>query len=182
MLFLVLAAVHCSPVISNIVSLDYGQFAGTRHENYTSFTGIPYAQPPTGDLRWRAPRPPKHIAGVQESLPAVSCMQRPPALGMPALAVSEDCLVLNVFVPRHSSHAPVLVYIYGGSFITGSAYSPLNNAANIMDADVAEKPVIVVLNYRLGVFGFLSAPQMPPHSANLGLLDQKLALEWVLPH
>ncbi|MFL6353725.1 MAG: carboxylesterase/lipase family protein [Bryobacteraceae bacterium] len=149
------------------------------------FKGIPFAAPPVGDLRWQPPQPVSPWAGVRKATEfGARCMQgriyedmvfRDPG-------PSEDCLYLNVWTPGSSAEAglPVMVWIYGGGFQAGSASEPRQDGENL-----AKKGVIVVsLNYRLGVFGFFSHPELTkesPHhaSGNYGLLDQVAALEWV---
>jgi len=149
------------------------------------FTGIPYAQPPVGDLRWRAPQPAAAWTGVRKAATFGNrCVQgggfddmvfRDPAQ-------SEDCLYLNVWTPAVSgkSKLPVMVWIYGGGFQGGGSSEPRQDGAAL-----ARKGVVVVsMNYRLGVFGFFSHPELAresPHGAtgNYGLLDQAAALAWV---
>ena len=151
----------------------------------TVFRGIRYAQAPTGDLRWKPPVPPpawKGVQGATEFGPA--CVQQNSASNsiysdvLPQ--VSEDCLFLNVWRPAHASKAPVLVWIHGGALRGMSGSQALDDGSQL-----ARKGVIVVtLNYRLGIFGYLALPQLtaesPQHSSgNYGLLDQLAALHWV---
>jgi para-nitrobenzyl esterase len=150
-----------------------------------SFKGIPFAAPPVGDLRWRPPQPAPPWNGVRKATEfGARCMQgriyedmvfRDPG-------PSEDCLYLNVWTPATSTDTrlPVMVWIYGGGFQAGSASEPRQDGENF-----AKKGVVVVsFNYRLGIFGFFSYPELTkelPHraSGNYGLLDQVAALEWV---
>jgi para-nitrobenzyl esterase len=162
------------------------------------FKGVPFAQPPVNDLRWREPQPVPVWKGIRDATRfSASCIQPPLGTGRflkplaplygaiynpPLLQISEDCLYLNVWTPewppKHPT--PVMVWILGGSNVIGSgAESAYNGAA------LARKGVLVVtINYRLGVFGSLAHPELTresPHhaSGNYGLLDQIAALQWV---
>src|SRR5579864_3432542 len=145
------------------------------------FKGIPYAAPPVGDLRWRAPKAPEHWDGVRMADKfSATCMQRRPAIAPTERQMSEDCLYLNVYTAAKSSkeHRPVMVWIHGGALTSG--------AGSLYDGEaLAKKGVVVVtINYRLGVFGFLAHPDLTKESdrnasGNYGLLDQIAALEWV---
>ena len=149
--------------------------AGTRQ-----FLGIPFARPPVGALRWRAPQPvPPWHATLDATKPGADCPQIVPVVNVET--GSEDCLFLNVFAPRAvpATPRPVMVWIYGGGFTEGGSMddSPANFAAN-------NDTVAVSFNYRLGPLGFLALPALagesPDHSTgNLGLLDQQAALRWV---
>jgi len=144
------------------------------------FLGIPFAQPPVGALRWRAPQPAKPWTGtLQATRTGSSCPQILPVVNV-AIG-SEDCLHLNVFVPKAvpSTPRPVMVWIYGGGFTEGSATddSPANFAA-------AHDTIAVSFNYRLGPLGFLALPALARESADHatgdeGLQDQQAALRWV---
>jgi para-nitrobenzyl esterase len=150
-----------------------------------AFKGIPFATPPVGNLRWRPPQPAQSWTGVRKATEfGARCMQGRIYEDMVFRdsGPSEDCLYLNVWTPTTSADArlPVMVWIYGGGFQAGSASEPRQDGENL-----AKKGVIVVsLNYRLGIFGFFSHPELTresPHhaSGNYGLLDQVAALEWV---
>lgn len=153
------------------------------------FKGVPFAAPPVGDLRWRPPQPPARWNGVRAATTfSDNCMQRqangaafPPYGGdRSATSMSEDCLYLNVYTaaPSVSARQPVMVWIHGGAWTSGSG--PIYQGE-----DLAKKGVVYVsLNYRLGVFGFLAHPELskesPQHaSGNYALLDQIAALKWV---
>ena len=149
------------------------------------FKGIPFAAPPVGDLRWQAPHPVASWSGVKKATEfGPRCMQGPIFSDMifRDKGPSEDCLYLNVWTPAKTpkQKLPVMVWIYGGGFQAGSASEPRQDGENL-----AKKGVIVVsLNYRLGVFGFMAHPELTkesPHhaSGDYGLLDQAAALEWV---
>ncbi|WP_078849163.1 carboxylesterase/lipase family protein [Streptomyces sp. NRRL F-4428] len=162
-----------------VVRTEQGLVRGVSHDAYTTFDGIPYAAPPTGPLRWRAPVPAAAWQGVRDATkPAQRCVQMPVpgADGAGKVAGSEDCLYLNVTVPAAKPAAkkrPVLVWMHGGAFLggSGSDYTAERLAAQ-GDA------VVVTVNYRLGIFGYFGHPGLgaaPP----FGLADQQAALRWV---
>ena len=149
------------------------------------FKGIPFAAPPVGALRWKAPQPVTSWTGVRKATEfGARCMQGRIYNDMVFRdsGPSEDCLYLNVWTPATSSKArlPVMVWIYGGGFGAGAASEPRQDGENL-----AKKGVVVVsFNYRLGVFGFFSHPDLTRESVhhasgNYGLLDQVEALDWV---
>lgn len=146
------------------------------------FRGIPYAAPPVGSLRWHAPQPPASWQGVRKATTfGPACMQ-PPSSGIPASSMSEDCLYLNVWTSdlHPPIAAPVMVFIPGGAFVTGSGSQPAYDGTNL----ALRGAVVVTINYRLGVFGFFAHPDLTaasPHhtSGNYGLLDMMAALRWV---
>ena len=152
-----------------------------------AFLGIPYAAPPLGNLRWRPPQPASNWPGIRSAKQfSPACPQLPSAwwpemAGRERLETSEDCLYLNVWTTNLSSDGdrPVMVWIHGGGNVEGSSQLPPLAPA------LARKGVVVVsIEYRLGVFGFLAHPALtaesPHHSSgNYGLLDQIAALEWV---
>ncbi len=151
-----------------------------------SFKGLPFAQPPIGDLRWREPQPAKEWTGVRNADKfGPTCMQRTSAASdywFRGDGMSEDCLYLNVWTPAKSGgeKLPVLVYIFGGGFQNGSGDEPRYDGENM-----ARKGIVAVsLNYRTNIFGFFVHPELTresPHhaSGNYGLLDQVAALRWV---
>jgi para-nitrobenzyl esterase len=151
-----------------------------------SFKGIPFAQPPVGDLRWREPQPLRKWSGVRTADQfGPRCMQRtgPGAdYWFRSNGMGEDCLYLNVWTPAKSGkeRLPVLVYIYGGGFQNGDGSEPRYDGGSM----AAKGIVAVTLNYRLNIFGYFSHPELTsesPHraSGNYGLLDQAAALRWV---
>jgi para-nitrobenzyl esterase len=164
-----------------VVVTRAGSVSGTGGDIET-FKGIPYAAPPVGPLRWRAPQPAKAWKGVRDATHfGDDCMQRPYVIST-GQKTSEDCLTVSVWTPGHGPGArrPVMVFLYGGGFIGGSAAYPLYDAARL----AANGVVVVGLNYRVGIFGFLAHPALTAESAhkssgNYGLLDQIAALEWV---
>jgi len=150
-----------------------------------AFLGIPFAAPPTGDLRWRAPQPVKPWKGVRKANEfGARCMQRQVFADMIFRdpGPSEDCLTLNVWTAAKDAKAklPVMVWIFGGGFQAGAVSEPRQDGTML-----ARKGVVVVsMNYRLGVFGFFSHPELTAESehkasGNQGLLDQTAALQWV---
>src|SRR5512142_687935 len=170
------AAVRAAPPAP--VMTEYGLVQGAAEDGLTVYRGIPFAQPPVGDLRWRAPRPAAPWTGVR---PAVK-FAPDPYQGDGKGNVSEDCLYLNIWTPAQSADArvPVLVWIYGGGFSFGSTSTPVHNGEHLARKGV----VLVSLNYRVGPFGFLAHPELsaesPQHvSGNYGLLDLVAGLQWV---
>lgn len=158
---------------------------GVQQSGVRIFRGIPFAQPPTGELRWREPRPVKNWQGVRPALDfGPRCMQAVvfDDIRYRSNGVSEDCLYLNVWTPAKSNteRLPVLVYFYGGGFVNGDSSEPRYDGESM----AAKGIVVVSVNYRLGVFGFLAHPELTkesPHKAsgNYGLLDQNAGLRWV---
>jgi para-nitrobenzyl esterase len=150
-----------------------GQTAGTTDE----FLGVPYAAPPVGRLRWRAPQPPAHWTGVRAATQFGShCPQYGSKFGVGSM--SENCLFLNVYTPSHASRAlPVLVWIHGGDLTAGE--SDDYNPAGLVQAGT----VVVTVNYRLGALGFLAHPALAARpggpAGDYGLMDQQAALRWV---
>jgi para-nitrobenzyl esterase len=175
-----------------VVTLNEGEIAAVAgvDPSITVFKGIPYAAPPVGSLRWQPPQPARPWQGVRQANTfGASPMQANQRTYGPWTeeymfrnAVSEDCLFLNVWTPakRSSDRLPVFVYIPGGAYSSGSGEVLLYDGEGL-----AKKGVIVVtINYRLGVFGFLAHPELTaesPHhaSGNYGLMDQIAALRWV---
>jgi para-nitrobenzyl esterase len=150
-----------------------------------AFLGLPYAAPPVGDLRWKAPAPPLNWKGVREAAQyGARCMQRPVFEDMvfQDAGPSEDCLFLNVFTPadaKSKSKLPVMFWIHGGGYQGGSASEPRHNG----DFLPLKGVVLVTINYRLDVFGFLATSDLA-HEANgstgnYGLMDMVAALQWV---
>lgn len=167
------------------VETSLGLVQGAHGDGVHVFKGIPYAQPPVGSRRFGPPQPLQPWRGVHaaDSFSAVS-MQNPSSidrmLGGRAPAMSEDCLSLNVWTPGlDDARRPVMVWIHGGSFLSGSGRSPwYDGSALALGGDV----VIVTINYRLGALGFLHLAEFDKElasSGNAGLLDQVGALRWV---
>ncbi|KAG2139720.1 Alpha/Beta hydrolase protein [Suillus clintonianus] len=183
-----------------IVDLGYAQYQGSVDTvtNTTSFLGIRYAAPPLGELRWAAPQPPPTMSGIQQATTQPNeCYQAPlgnastnpfenTSLSKRDVSQSEDCLFLNVYTPGSqvvataSGGLPVIVYIHGGGYILGAA-SLYNGAELIVESNYGV--ITVVLQYRLGLFGFLAGEAVKEGGApNAGLLDQNYAFQWVQAH
>jgi para-nitrobenzyl esterase len=175
---------------TTIVKTTTGAISGIEKNNIQIFKGIPFAQPPVGDLRWKAPQPVKPWKDIKQCIAfGPSPMQFEPMPFMcwseeyliPKAPISEDCLYLNVWAPKKSStKKAVLVYIYGGGFMSGGAGCAIYDGTEMAKKDI----VYVSINYRVGVFGFLAHPELSKESANnvsgnYGLLDMVAALKWV---
>lgn len=161
------------------VRVEQGLVQGTSEDGLTIYRGIPFAAPPIGDLRWRAPQPAAKWNGVRQ---ATKFGPSPIQGSGRGPGMSEDCLYLNVWTPAKSAsdRIPVLVWIYGGGFNAGSTSDPNYNGANLARKGV----VLVSIAYRVGQLGFLADPELSaesPHhvSGNYGLLDQIAGLQWV---
>lgn len=148
--------------------------------NQDLFLGIPYAQPPLGDLRFRWPQSINtSFEGVRDaSSYGYSCQQYHTAFN-----ISEDCLNLNVIRPTGNyTNLPVLVWIFGGGLYTGSTADPQYNLSGIVKVsqDMNQPVIAVSMNYRLGMWGFLQTPGLVAEgSSNAGLADQRLAMQWI---
>lgn len=181
-----LASLASLPVAAQIetASVTGGQVRGVVSEGIAAFRGIPFAAPPVGALRWKAPQPVKPWTGVRDADAfAPACMQEErfvTMMGAPP-ATSEDCLYLNVWTPAKApgEKLPVMVWIYGGAFAGGMTSAPLYDGTNFAKRGV----VLVSIAYRVGPFGFLAHPALSRESGkgsgNYGLLDQIAALRWV---
>ncbi len=158
---------------------------GLQPSGVRMFKGIPFAAPPVGGLRWKAPQPVKSWDGVRAAVEfGPRCMQLPlfGDMNFRAKAMGEDCLYLNVWTPAkmETERLPVLVYFYGGGFMAGDGSEPRYDGESM----AAKGLVAVTMNYRLGIFGFYAHPELTresPHKAsgNYALLDQSAALHWV---
>ncbi|MED1563026.1 hypothetical protein AJ85_17635 [Alkalihalobacillus alcalophilus ATCC 27647 = CGMCC 1.3604] len=167
-----------------IVTTKSGKICGAEYEDYAEWKGIPYAEAPIGSLRFQAPKPIKPWLEVKETKAfGPNAMQNHTrlmeALGATTQKMSEDCLYLNIYAPTKNKRAkcPVLFWIHGGAFLYGSG-NDYNGATFAKNGDV----VVVTINYRLGVFGFLcleEAKKSYKDSGNAGILDQLCALKWV---
>jgi para-nitrobenzyl esterase len=162
-----------------VVRTASGAVRGAAAGNTDEFLGIPYAAPPVGPLRWRPPQPPAPWRGIREATAyAPHCPQ--PASFFGVASTSENCLYLNVFRPAgvpDSRNLPVMVWIHGGALVVGESddYNPA--------ALVAHGAIVVTINYRIGLLGFLAHPALASYpggpSGNYGLMDQQAALRWV---
>jgi para-nitrobenzyl esterase len=170
--------------LSTIIQVRSGKIEGVVENGITIFKGIPFAAPPVGNLRWKAPQPEKSWEGVLRTDKfAPACPQIPlPIPGVPKLEMSEDCLYLNVWTPAKSADEklPVMVWIYGGGFALGSTSFSIYSGENLARKGV----VLVSIAYRVGPLGFLAHPELSAESpknisGNYGLLDQIAGLKWV---
>lgn len=169
------------------VTIESGVLEGTTLPGgLRRFLGIPYAQPPTADLRWRPPQPVKPWEGkLVASTYGPSSMQRPPPphslYAGGETDISEDCLYLNIWTgPPNQASRPVLVWLHFGAHQFGSASNSMYDGAAL----AAEGIVVVSINWRLGRFGFFAHPELSAESGtsssgNYGLMDQIAALQWV---
>jgi para-nitrobenzyl esterase len=169
-----------------VVATTAGQVRGVaRAAGGAAFFGIPYAEPPVDQLRWKAPEPKKPWAGIRNATSfGAPCAQ--PVLGdwnrQDAEEGQEDCLYLNVIVPVWpvTQPLPVMLWLHGGANIGGSGRGALYNEGTLANHGV----IVVTINYRLGIFGFFAHPELTRESlhhasGNYGLMDQILALHWV---
>lgn len=176
------------PAMDAEVIIDSGPLVGDDHDGVMSFKGIPYAQPPVGDLRWRAPQPVTAWTKPRQATRfGADCMQKP--FGGDAAPLggksAEDCLYLNVWRPAHidanAAPLPVMVWIYGGGFVNGGSSPSVYDGSQFAKQGV----VMVSFNYRLGRFGFFAHPALTKSIddreplGNYGYMDQIAALHWV---
>src|SRR5579864_9435620 len=171
------------------IHLDTGLISGAPGTNpgVRVYKAIPYAAPPVGDRRWKAPQAPASWTGVRDAKEfSPVCVQTPyPQNSLyyaPLGAVGEDCLYLNVWTAATAAkeRRPVMVWIHGGGYTRGMGSTATYNGENFAKKGV----VVVTINYRLGIFGFLAHPELTKESdvrssGNYGLLDMIAALEWV---
>src|SRR6201996_2299461 len=168
-----------------IVNSTAGMIQGKREGAIRSFKGIPYASPPVGQARWKSPAAMPRWTGVKQATQfGPAC----PQVAAPSGSVyandlgptSEDCLTLNIWSKADASHAPVLAWIHGGALQAGSGKEAMYDGARL----AAHGAVVVSINYRLGVLGYLALPELSAESplgvsGNYGLLDQIEALRWI---
>jgi len=184
--FLLLVPGHASVSAGELgaqVRIRSGPITGEQREGVRVFRGVPYAAPPVGDLRWRAPVPPQPWTQPRAMVEfAPGCPQKPDELFGGPKETSEDCLYLNVWTAAQGDDEkrPVMMWIHGGGFVQGAGSLPSYGGLRLAQLGV----VVVTINYRLGPLGFVAHPALtaesPNHtSGNYGLLDQILALKWV---
>jgi para-nitrobenzyl esterase len=167
------------------VKIDSGELQGAVQDGVLSFKGVPFAQPPVGDLRWQPPQPVKPWSGVKTATAyGHDCMQLPfPSDAAPlGTQPDEDCLVLNVWRPAQQSAAklPVMVWIYGGGFVNGGSSPAVYDGSQFAKRGV----VLVSFNYRVGRFGFFAHPALTKEAkgaplGNYSFLDTIAAMKWV---
>ena len=161
------------------VKVQEGLLQGTHENGLTIYKGIPFAAPPVGDLRWRAPQPAEKWEGIKQ---ADKFAAAPMQGGNPPSGKNENCLYLNIWTPSKSEKdkIPVLVWIYGGGFSFGSTSDPVHNGEHLARKGV----VLVSIAYRVGQLGFLAHPELSAEnpqgvSGNYGLLDMIAGLKWI---
>ena len=169
------------------VTIENGTIEGNydTHTRIQRYFGIPFAQPPIGNLRWKAPQPVKNWEGIKETKEFGPRPMQTMVFGdmkSRSNGVSEDCLYLNVWTPanRNTKDLPVLVYFFGGGNVAGDASEPRYDGESMAKEGI----VVVTTNYRLNIFGFFAHPELSAEasynaSGNYGLLDQNAALKWV---
>lgn len=169
-----------------IVRIDSGQLAGRSDGGVDIYLGIPYAASPTGINRWRAPQPVAPWEGIREATDfCASCPQPIPNGDSGSMTsgfmipgpIDEDCLFLNIWTPNSASESkcPVMLWIHGGGFMSGSGSKPIFEGGQFAKQGI----VVVTVNYRLGALGFLAAPALGPQPGNYAILDLIAALQWI---
>jgi para-nitrobenzyl esterase len=168
-----------------VVRTVNGDLEGVYESGIRTFKGVPFAQPPVGDLRWKEPQPVKHWDGIRKADkfgPRAMQLALFTDMVFRSDGVSEDCLYLNVWTPARTADAklPVLVYFFGGGLVEGDGSEPRYDGESMARRGI----VAITVNYRLSVFGFFAHPELTkesPHhaSGNYGLMDQYAALQWV---
>ncbi|KAJ7132220.1 Alpha/Beta hydrolase protein [Mycena epipterygia] len=181
-----------NPPAETVVKLSYGPFQGTVVGNVTQFLGIPFAQPPVGDLRFREPRDPiKFNSFRMADKFGAACPQQTlaplPGLNFTGnyISISEDCLTINVLKPKvtRGPKLPVVVWFHGGGFEIGDSSDTILNSFVERSVGLGKPVIVVVPNYRLNAFGFLASEEVKAAGiGNLGLRDQRFALDWVQKH
>jgi len=173
-----LASAAGAAQVTEPVKVTGGQIVGTSADHVNTFLGVPFAAPPVGKLRWRAPQPVVPWQGVKQARAfAPACAQTATWVTNPK---SEDCLYLNVWTPDKAHKLPVIVWIHGGGFYGGTAGVPMFDGGMLARRGI----VVVTINYRLGIFGFFSHPELTAESpdkasGNQAFADQIAALRWV---
>lgn len=180
-----LAAAPSHATAGPLVAAPAGAVRGSERDGVRVFKGIPYAQPPVGSARWRPPAPLPAWRGERDATRfGAACVQprsRPGSIYAESLpAMSEDCLSLNIWAPSRREPLPVFVWIHGGSLTTGAGSLPMYDGTRLAKRGL----LVVTINYRLGVLGYLAHPDLGAESpqrlsGNYGLLDQIAALEWI---
>lgn len=174
-----------------LVSTGYGELKGIVDEGSVSFRGIPYAKPPVGALRWQPPETPDSWQGVRDARRYSKPCPQSASLKIPgthAVEGKEDCLYLNVWTPREKTQSslPVMVFVHGGGFASGSGvgFGPLDSVYTGEKFAPSAQVVMVTFNYRIGALGYFAEPSLSAESdtgvsGNYGLQDQIAALQWV---
>jgi para-nitrobenzyl esterase len=170
---------------SSIVDSPAGKVEGLTEGRLHVFKGIPYVLPPIGPARWKPPSPLPRWEGVRKATDfGPACLQPKPQLSniytRDPMPMGEDCLTLNIWAPIEARNAPVFFWLYGGALVGGASREPLYDGTQLANQGI----VVVSINYRLGVLGWLAHPELSAESpqgvsGNYGLLDQIEALRWV---
>ncbi|MDP1631215.1 MAG: carboxylesterase family protein [Caulobacter sp.] len=182
----VLGCVHVSAASAQpVVAAPAGSVQGETLGDINLYKGIPYALPPTGWRRWRPPVAAPRWTGTRDATQFGPACHQLTGRGAslyagPVPPMSEDCLSLNIWAPAHAKNAPVLVWIHGGALTNGSSSETMYDGARL----AAEGVIVVSINYRLGILGYLAHPELSGESrknvsGNYGLLDQIAALRWI---
>lgn len=172
-----------APVVNTLQGQARGNWLHSGKEK--AFLGLPYAAPPVGNLRWKAPAPPAQWSGVRDATRFADRCEQWHVWNdyiFSDAGPSEDCLYLNVYAPASAtqgSKLPVMLWIHGGGFLAGAASEPRYTSPAL----VAKGVIVVTINYRLNIFGFLASEELAKeqggHAGNYGLMDQVAALRWV---
>ena len=174
----------CAPLAAQDVRTESGPVHGATDNGVTAFKGLPYAAAPVGSLRWHVPMPAVRWSSVRDATRfGADCLQNAlPGMTGSGQPASEDCLFLNVWTPKPDTGAklPVMLWIHGGGFVSGSSALPETDGARLASRGV----VLVSFNYRLGRFGFFAHPALTAEArgkptGNWGLMDQIAALTWI---
>jgi len=171
--------------VDPVVHAPAGALRGTTEDGLHIFKGIPYAEPPIGALRWKAPVPKANWSGIRDATEfGPACFQPEGKLNNiyanKPYPMSEDCLSLNIWTPANAHNAPVFFWIYGGALWGGTSRDPMYDGRKLASRGM----VVVSINYRTGPLGWLAHPELSAESpdgisGNYGLLDQIEALRWV---
>ena len=180
-----LAALSANAAESPVVRAPAGAARGEASADIHIFRGLPYAASTAGPMRWKPPAPAPVWQGTRDATKfGPACFQPKPRTASiyadPPAEMSEDCLSLNIWTPANARNTPVMVWIHGGSLISGSGSETMYDGTALANQGI----VVVTINYRLGVLGYLALPELsaesPDHvSGNYGTLDQIEALRWV---
>ncbi|MBI3676874.1 MAG: carboxylesterase family protein [Proteobacteria bacterium] len=176
------SAASSAAVAAPEIQIAQGRLNGSEEDGVASYKGIPFAKPPVGDLRWRAPQEAPSWNGVRDASNFGAICPQIKFRWVGNSPQSEDCLTVNVWSPKTAANSklPVMVWIYGGAFRNGGSAAPLYDGTDLAKHGV----VIVSFNYRLGLLGFFAHPALAEESpneaiGNYGLMDQVAALKWV---
>lgn len=173
----ILTAITCCAMNNDdaLVTIPDGRLQGMSAEGVVSFKGIPFAAPPVGNLRWKAPQPVTPWEGILVADKFGPEPVQPGRNGKIAANSSEDCLYLNIWKPAGGNHLPVMVWIYGGAFVAGSGADPMFDGTNFAKDGV----LFVTFNYRLGNLGFFAFPGNDEDQGSFAYMDMIAALKWV---